>query len=241
MSNLLSRGVSKAKKIIVSPISLVLLLLVSIGVCGYLFMQFQQTQAQLRKLSNVQAQEDAKKLVAQVGQLMDIPTSEQPTIATVTDKSKLADQPFFLRAQNGDKVLIFTQDKRVILFRPSTNKIIDVTPISTDAAGANSGTTAAPTTTAKVATVRVALYNGSTTAGMTTKAAEKLKAEYPQVIVATKGIAHQTDYTQTQVIDLTGDNSVLAGQLASTFGGTVAQLPAGETKPDTDLLIIMAK
>jgi hypothetical protein len=70
----------------------------------------------------------AKGLVSQVSQLVSIP-NETPTLATVTDPSKLQDQQFFTDAQKGDKVLIFTNAKRAILYRPSTHKVIESAPV----------------------------------------------------------------------------------------------------------------
>lgn len=60
-----------------------------------------------------------------------------PSIATVTDKEKLADQPFFQKAENGDKVIIYSESKRAYLFRPSEQKIIDMTVIAVEGAGPN--------------------------------------------------------------------------------------------------------
>lgn len=57
---------------------------------------------------------------------------ELPSIATVSDKSKLSDQPFFTKAENGDKVIIYKENKRAYLFRPSERKIIDMTVIAVE-------------------------------------------------------------------------------------------------------------
>ncbi len=73
--------------------------------------------------------EDTKQLVDEVGKLMVLP-KEVPTIATVTDITKLKNQPFFANAKNGDRVLLYTQAKKAILYRPSIKKIIDVEPIN---------------------------------------------------------------------------------------------------------------
>lgn len=84
-------------------------------------------------------QEEVKKLVAEVGKLIDLPAGEDPTIATVTDISKLKDQPFFRNAKNGDKVLIYSKAKKAILYDPNNHKVIDIAPI-------NVGTSSAQTT-----------------------------------------------------------------------------------------------
>lgn len=84
--------------------------------------------------SSDSASTEISQLVDQVGTLMQLPTGEQPAIATVTDLSQLQNQPFFANAQVGDKVLIYQAAKEAILYRPSTNKIIEVAPVTDDAA-----------------------------------------------------------------------------------------------------------
>ena len=69
------------------------------------------------------------KLVEEMGKLIDLPTGEQPTIVTITDTTKLAGQELFQKTQNGDVILIYAAAKKAYLYRPSTNKILDVQPI----------------------------------------------------------------------------------------------------------------
>ncbi len=108
-------------------------LLIIIGVAGYLvYNKIQDQNAKIERLSDPQqaAKDEAQRIKDLVGQLADIPADEVPTVATVNDASKLQGQAFFAKAQNGDKVLIFTKAKKAYLYRPSTNKLIEVAPIN---------------------------------------------------------------------------------------------------------------
>lgn len=64
---------------------------------------------------------------------------EIPTIATVTDKEKLNEQPFLAKAENGDKIIIYMQAKRAYLYRPAEHKIIDMTVVVQEGSQATSG------------------------------------------------------------------------------------------------------
>ena len=109
-----------------------LLVLAGLVVGGtYFYIQYKNAQKEVQRLSNPQeaAKEEAERLTAEVARLYQVP-DEVPTVATVVDASKLKDQPFFAKAENQDRVLIFTGAKRAILYRPSTKKIIEVAPIN---------------------------------------------------------------------------------------------------------------
>ncbi len=101
----------------------------AIVAAAYFYMQYYQTQ-QLLKNPTLAAQQQTKELLNRLGMLIDLPKNETPTIATVSDVSKLKDQPFFVKAQNGDKVIIYTNAKKAILYRPSENKIMEVAPVN---------------------------------------------------------------------------------------------------------------
>ena len=69
-------------------------------------------------------------LVKKIGELIVLPADEQPTLATVADPEKLKDQPFFANAKTGDKVLIYTNARKAILYNPASNKIVEVAPVN---------------------------------------------------------------------------------------------------------------
>lgn len=104
-------------------VSQAVLLGVMVAVAGYFYYQYRQTP-------EVTQQREITSLIKTVGKIVDLPTTEVPTLATVTNKSKLDDQPFFQRAENGDKILIYRSVSRAFLFRPSTHKLIDITSIN---------------------------------------------------------------------------------------------------------------
>lgn len=57
--------------------------------------------------------------------IMQLPTDEKPILATIEDIQKLQGQAFYKDAANGDTIVIFPTSRKVILFRSSTNKIIN--------------------------------------------------------------------------------------------------------------------
>lgn len=71
---------------------------------------------------------DPNAVVSRVSKMMLLP-QEAATVATVTDKTRLSGSLFFRNAQNGDKVILFADSGKAILYRPSINKIIDTTVI----------------------------------------------------------------------------------------------------------------
>ena len=120
-------------------LSLVLLVLALGAGFGTYF--FYHKYQDLKKNPDLVTREETQVLTDKIGALMELPKDEAPTIATVMDKEKVKDQPFFTNAVNGDKVLLYVTAKKAILYRPSINKIVEVAPIFTDTA------TPAPTAT----------------------------------------------------------------------------------------------
>lgn len=109
----------------------VLATLAVVGVAGgiYFYMQYQTAQ-RLLKNSSLAQQQQVDQTIAKVGKLIELPTDESPTVATVADITKLKGQPFFEHAKNGFKVLIYTKAKKAILYDPFADKIVEVAPVN---------------------------------------------------------------------------------------------------------------
>jgi len=127
---------------------IVIILLVAIlaGIGGY----FYENNVSYKNPA-LAAQTEAENLANIVGKLIILPTDEVPTIATVSDPSQLANQPFFAKAKKGDKVLIYTSAKIAILYDPMVKKIVNVAPVNlgdlSKTGSALSGTTDSVSTT----------------------------------------------------------------------------------------------
>jgi len=225
-------------KFIIIAIILVLLALVP---SIYFYSKYSQSQ----KLLQNQTNDQTAALVEKVSKLIELPKNEVPTIATVADKTKLTDQVFFANAQNGDKVLIYTQAKKAILYRPSTNKIIEVAPVNLgDQAKTNPVTSPAASPSAAPKIVKVALYNGTTTIGLTATAEKQLKLKLPDVKVTVKESADKDDYLKTLVSDQTGKQGQTAKQIAEIIGGELSSISATKSLPsykDADILVILGE
>lgn len=236
------------------PLVVVLSTLLFGALCaaGYFYYQYQQSP-------RVADAKEIAELKDTVGSFFMLPEGEEPTLATVTDREKLADQPFFQKAENGDKVLIYSTSGRAILYRPATQKIVDVTtvnvaqpttddqqptaidqpPIPEVAKTLTTPAVLGETTTIPAETpVTVALYNGSGTPGLTSAVEAKLGAAFPRAAITGKETARKSDYTGTVVVDVTGKASV-AQAIATLLGGTVGPKPEGEPDSGTDILIIV--
>ncbi len=109
-------------------IIVVLLFAGSIGGGYYYFDKYNKTKTLLENPEEA-SKIETESIIDKISKLMELPSGE-PTIATVLDKEKLKDQAFFLKAENGDKVIIFAESQTAILYRPSLNKIIGFAPVN---------------------------------------------------------------------------------------------------------------
>lgn len=202
-----------------------------------------KTQSEVKSLKSQLAQasknpQDVAKaeiigLTAQMSKLVVLPEGEDPVLATVTDKEKLKDQPVFAKAENGDKILIYSNAKKAYLYRPGKNLIIDVVPVNIgDATPTIAGVDVNKP-------LKVALVNGTSTPNLTSTLEKRIvDSKISGIQVTAKTSGKLTDYKRTQVLDLTGKLAVQAKQLATLIDGDVAT-ETSEVKPNADIMVII--
>lgn len=185
-------------------------------------------------------------LVTLVGKLIELPENEKPTIGTLSDLTAIKDQPFFAKAEGGDKLLIYPEAKKTYLYRPSTNKLINVGPVSFSSPKPSASPQPTPTTALSLATpqpeqsFKFTILNGTKKAGLAKNfEAEVLKKLMPSSIVIKKGDA-KGDYSKSIIIDVNNSKDNVIEQVSDLFNLERAVLPENETKPETaDFLIIL--
>lgn len=98
-----------------------LLLVLAIAGGAWLFLKY-------REAVETNPKTIEQRTVQQVADMVEVP-DENPSVVTVTDASKLSNQELASRSKNDDKLLIYAGNKRIIIFRPSNGKIVDMLTI----------------------------------------------------------------------------------------------------------------
>lgn len=106
---------------VTTRIVLGLLLLAAFGGGLFWFMKYRQALA-----NNPTVERD--RLVARISQHVQLP-ADQPIILNVVDKTKLSNPNLTQNVENGDKLLIYSATKRLIVYRPGNHKVIDMLTI----------------------------------------------------------------------------------------------------------------
>lgn len=126
MTNELKTRINNPALLRIISTILAVLLVIATGSAAYFYQQLAGLKTNPQKI----AQEEAADLVNRLGKLIVLPEGEQPTIATVNDLGPLKSQPFFTKAKLGDKVFIFTQAKKAILYDSVNNRIVEIAPLN---------------------------------------------------------------------------------------------------------------
>lgn len=225
------------KKISLKTILRVVVVLGLMGFAGWSFLKYQQTKTQVEKLSNPEAQQEAiakerEEVLAKVGKLMILPEDEEPTIATVTDAEVLAQyQPFFRKATDGDKVIIYVQSGKSIIYSPDKNIIVNVGTISVQGNNALQLDTENP--------LNVEIRTG----GASQERVDVLIEQLGKVVNVSNVVeAANQDYQGPVIVALTNDEDRL--QQAQIFAANLGvqlttELPTGEAPSDAEVVVIV--
>lgn len=215
------------------PVVLLFVLVLALGgATTYMYDQWNKAReevAALKENPNSAAEKEVESLIKEVGKLMELPSEEKPTVATVTDAEKLKkDSPqFFAKAENGDKILIYTQARKAILYRPGTKKVLDVAPVNIG----NQATFVA----------KFGVLNGSTKTSAVGDFEKELKSKLPAVEVSKKGNAAANNYPTSMVIAIKEEQKKNLAAVAETLKiKTAEKMPDGEVVPEgVDFVIIL--
>lgn len=200
----------KAKKIILLVLNIVVI--VGLGVSTVLF----YIKYQDAKEAALTGDQKLAKYEKEINKTYTLPTDEKAQLYDVNNADQLkkdeANKDFFKDIQNGDVLLIYTNNKLGIIYRPATKKIIKTGPLAFKQQLTAAIVGAKTDREAVIAVLKRAFANDITSA-------TEVDAKTP----ITAGT--------TIVVDLTGNNKDLAAKLASELKGKVDNVPEGQDRP----------
>jgi hypothetical protein len=226
--------VLKRKYLFISGV--VISVLALLAAAGWVLLQYNKTD---EPTNTFQSSENpistAGDTVSKVSALIDLPQDEQPSLARITDEQKVRSEKFLSNAQNGDIVLIYEKARKAILYRESTNKVIEVATLQQNEATASGSES--PSQTEEI--VAVSLLNGTGKKGLAASFEPQIKGIVPNAEITT-GNAGNAEYKKTVLVVLDSGVQEQANKLAESLGIAIESLPEGERSGGQILIILGA-
>lgn len=118
------------KTLVISFVSIAIISSLGISIYGYITTSRPKAKPEVKaeKQENPAAKQQ-KDMLQTAAKQIELPTNEQPIIATITSKELLSNQDFFRDALDGDKILMFPVNKKAYLYRPSTKQVLVEAPL----------------------------------------------------------------------------------------------------------------
>src|SRR3989338_844061 len=204
-----------------------------------------------------------KKSLSKVIELPD----EDPRIIILLDMLRVQGKAFYKDAKLNDMLIVYPESKKVLLYRPSTKKIINfaTTALNENKLALNSITkettnlsdnkdrinNLSPTPTKPYSptptkgqstsneTLQISIYNGTQTPSLTKIAEKEIRDKTSLNIEIVMRDNTKDDYTKNLIIDLNGKNEQVIDQLSQLLNADISKMPDEETKPEGDILIIL--
>lgn len=201
---------------------------------GIYILKLQRDKNDIKNAQKI-AEEVVKKetgdIISRVSKIMLLPNDEQPVLMTVLDKEKLKDQPFFKDSEKDDSILVYAKARKAIVYRKRINKIVNVGPIAIDQKAVDLPKSTVKIITTKTSTTDLNQVEKTITNGLS-----------DVLTISTKeNSANSTAFSETQVVDLTGNKTDIANQIAEKLGGKVTTFPEGESKPENTDIVVFVK
>ncbi len=232
------------------------------GYFGYDYYTTQKELSEYKDNSDVVVLKEREDLLKALNKLVLLPEGEEPTIATITNAANLHNQKFFIRAENGDKVIIYPVTQRAILYRPSIKKIIESAPVSindlegvgqradtkestpsNNVLGENTEETAKEEPQAPQEPAKIAIYNGTLyVEGLATDVAYYIEGILGVDKVFVDIISNAEDiYDETIIIDVSGKYIETVNELQTILSAKIEEKPEDVDYPAVDIIIIAGK
>jgi hypothetical protein len=161
-----------------------------------------------------------------VGQLILLPTDEEPTLAIVEDTSQLSNQFLKDNAKKGDEILVYATKGQAIIYRPSINKVVAVSPVTIDLGLAEAeGTT-------------ISVLNGTSDPNIAETVKKDIESKYPNATVTTSNASNR-NLPNTIIIDNTDQKDNLVEGLTTIVKGKRGVVPLSESAGTSNILIIV--
>ena len=248
----ISRGNSKK---VLKKIAFLVFLLAGTGFAGWSFYSYLETKKEVVRLSTIEGQQGIQKqevsiLLDQVKKHMLLPDDEQPTIATLTDVDELKrQQPCFEKASNGDKVIVYANSQKAIIYSPDKDVIVNVgallvdNPDSAQVQEEQEGTEEPQPQEEVVAKLDIEIRNGTKEEGLAETVSTQLKGTNHAFDFVTLGETSKKDYSQTVVVDMgKGGDGDLANSLTQELGVSLSnELPEGEKESEAQVVVIVGE
>ena len=220
---------------------IVTFLIIGGGYAGtyYFYSKYEST----KETPEMVAEKETKNLVSEIKKLTPLPEDETPVLATVSDKTKLSDKPFFKDTENGDKLLVYNKAMKAVLYRPDTKQIIAVAPLSmTNTENIKTESIdEKKDEQVKKESVSVVFLNGTETAGLASQTETKLRESFNSFTTIKKENAVKTTYEGILNVNLSGNDAIATHMALILKGKVTHQLPEGEAKQNADIVIIVGK
>ncbi len=117
---------TKIFKIIIALLAVILI--VCVVSLGFLWRKLGILEAE----APLSPEAELAQVIAEVGNSLALPGDEQPKLLTLSDEELIAvkGEPFFANALPGDKLLIYQNNSKAVIWRPSSRKIIEASIIN---------------------------------------------------------------------------------------------------------------